>query len=236
MKTNYLVFTGIVLIFSVTLFIQFALGNQTDEVRFSITLQNQPLKTALYDIEKKAGFTIVVDDKIANTPVSGVFKNVTVDAFFSRALKGKNIAILTETDQNRITISNMQSSKNLKTKASTESANFERKSENFATSEGEYINQAKQTANTATENELKKLEFDRLTGKTWAETEQLMRPSGKKDSKNVQMSREDFLAAESDYIAEAKMRAKTTPNQEADTTNVDPLTGKNWNEIESPMQ
>jgi hypothetical protein len=210
-----------ILIFSITLFSQAVSANQTDEVRFSLTVWDQTLENVLSDIEQITGFTIIVESKIKSVPVSGIYNNVTVSDFFSIAVKEKNITVSVNSEQNIITISKTRPSKN----------NYE----DFLASEMEYIIQAQQSINKPSNKEMRDLEIDRLTGKPWAEVEQQIRPSVH-ESKRPQLSQADFLASESDYITKVKRTTKNAHKRDKDEGNIDPMSGKNWEEIEAEIQ
>jgi len=64
------------------------------EKLISIELEHQPLRLVIDEISKQSGYAVRVDEKIASTPVSGKFKEVTVDSFFQRALRGQNVSVL----------------------------------------------------------------------------------------------------------------------------------------------
>ena len=107
--------------------------------------------------------------------------------------------------------------------------------EDFLASEMEYIIQAQQSINKPSNKEMRDLETDRLTGKTWSVVEQQIRPSVH-ESKRSQLSQADFLASESDYITKVKMTTKNEQKRDKDEGNIDPISGKNWEEIEAEMQ
>ncbi|MFC1779923.1 hypothetical protein ACFLZU_06270, partial [Thermodesulfobacteriota bacterium] len=157
-KSAYLFAT---LIFSITLFAQAVSASQTNEVRFSLTVWDQPLENVLSDIENITGFTITVDRKIKSVLVSGTYNNVTVSDFFSIAVKEKNIKVAVNSELNIITISKTHPSKN--------------NHEDFLASEMEYIIQTQQFLNKPSNDEMRDLEIDRLTGKPWSEVEQQIR-------------------------------------------------------------
>ena len=107
--------------------------------------------------------------------------------------------------------------------------------EDFLASEMEYIIQAQQSINKPSNKEMRDLETDDLTGKTWSEVEQQIRPSVH-ESKSSQLSQADFLAAESDYITKKKMTTKNAQKRDRYEENIDLMSGKNWEEIEAEMQ
>jgi len=211
-----------VLLFSISLFAQAVSANQTDAVRFSLTVWDQPLEKVLSDIEQITGFTIIVDGKIKSVPVSGIYNNVTVSDFFSIAVKEKNITVSVNADQKIITISKIQTSKN--------------NSEDFLASEMEYIIQARQSIKKPTNDEMRNLKIDPLTGKAWSEVEEQNVPSKEQKNQGTQLSQSEFLEAESDYITTVKKATKTAQKRDKDEENVDPLSGKNWEEIEAELQ
>ena len=210
-----------ILIFSITLFAQAVSASQTDEVRFSLTVWDQPLENVLSDIEDITGFTITVDRKMKSVLVSGTYNNVTVSDFFSRAVKEKNIKVSVNSELNIITISKTHPFKN--------------NHEDFLASEMEYIIQTQQFINKPSNKEMRVLEIDRLTGKPWSEVEQQIRPSVH-ESKSSQLSQAYFLAAESDYITKKKVTTKNAQKRDRYEENIDPMSGKNWEEIEAEMQ
>lgn len=107
--------------------------------------------------------------------------------------------------------------------------------EDFLAGEMEYIIQAQQSINEPSNNEMQDLETDRLTGETWSGVEQQIRPSVH-ESKRSQLSQADFLASESDYITKVKMTTKNAQKRDKDEGNIDPMSGKNWEEIEAEMK
>jgi len=60
----------------------------------SIELVHQPLRIVIDEISKQSGYAVRIDEKIASIPVSGKFKDVTIDSFFQRALRGQNVSVL----------------------------------------------------------------------------------------------------------------------------------------------
>jgi hypothetical protein len=221
MNIKKLAYLFAILIFSITFFSHAVSANQTDEVRFSLTVWDQPLESVLSDIEHITGFTIIADSKIKSVPVSGTYNNVTVSDFLSIAVKEKNITVSVNSEQNIITISKTHPSKNNR--------------EDFLASEMEYIIQAQQSINEPSNNEMRDLETDRLTGETWSGVEQQILPSVH-ESKRSQLSQADFLASESDYITKVKMTTKNAQKRDKDEGNIDPMSGKNWEEIEAEMK
>ena len=328
-----------------SLFVQAVRANQTDGVRFSLTVLDQTLEDVLSDIEQITGLTLIVDSNIKSVPFSGVYNNVTVCEFFSYAVKEKNITVSVNSEQKIVTVSKIRPSKSnhgdylacemedtpqaqqsmnkpsndemrdLKTgladhltgttwteaEEQVRPSAYESKSaqshedvltsemdyiiqtqqfmntpsnnemrdlktnqadrvtgrtwseseeqvrppahesksaqlhEDFLASEMEYIIQAQQSINRSSNNEMRDLETDRLTGKTWSEVEQQNRPSVY-ERKRSQLSQDDFLASESDYIAKVKMTAKNAQKRDRYEENIDPMSGKNWEEIEAEMQ
>jgi hypothetical protein len=105
--------------------------------------------------------------------------------------------------------------------------------EDFVASEMEYIIQAQQSINKPSNNEMRDLETDRLTGKPWHEVEQEILLPKKQKSAHRKISEADFLAAEFDYIEQAKKAIMNTQEVISDEESIDPLSGKRWEEIES---
>jgi len=105
--------------------------------------------------------------------------------------------------------------------------------EDFVASEMEYIIQAQQSVKAPTQKELDALFNDPLTGKPWHEVEQEIRLSKKQKSAHRKLSEADFLAAEFDYIEQAKKAIMNTQKVISDEENIDHLSGKRWEEIES---
>ncbi len=224
-----------IIVLTVGFFGQNALGSHVAENKFSLTLKNQSLTTVINNIEQKTGFTIIVDAEIANANISGIFDDVTVYEFFSRVFKEKNIVLLTDTEQNRITVSNMQSGKQLGSKQIANNEKLVEESNSILTSEADYIDKAKKNVTVLSQDEIKNLNIDRLTGKNWAEVEHQISSVEKKKSKKIQLSEADILTSESDYIAKAKLAVKNKSSKEIEETQIDSLTGRSWNEIELQM-
>ena len=105
--------------------------------------------------------------------------------------------------------------------------------EDFVASEAEYIIKAKQSVKQPTDKEIEGLHNDPLTGKPWHEVEQEIRLSKKQKSAHRKLSETDFMAAEFDYIEQAKTAVMNTQRVSSDEENIDPLSGKRWEEIES---
>ena len=105
--------------------------------------------------------------------------------------------------------------------------------EDFVASEADYIIKAKQSVKQPTDQEIQALHNDPLTGKPWHEIEQDIRLSKKQKSAHRKVSEADFLAAEFDYIEQAKKASMNTQKVSSDEKNIDPLSGKRWEEIES---
>jgi hypothetical protein len=77
---------------------------------FSITIIQQQLGSVVGDVEKKTGIKVKLDEELANIIVSGVFVDVTVDEFFRRAIKGKNIAVQYAEKESIVTVQTFLSS------------------------------------------------------------------------------------------------------------------------------
>ena len=105
----------------------------------------------------------------------------------------------------------------------------------FLASEMEYTIQAQQSINNPSNNEMRDLETDRLTGQPWSGVEQQISPSVN-ESKRSQLSQADFLASEFDYITKVEMTTQTAQKRDEDEVNIDPMSGKNWEEIEAEIQ
>lgn len=221
MNIERLAYLFATLIFSITIFAQAVSANQTDEVRFSLTVWDQTLESVLSDIEQITGFTIIVESKIKSAPISGAYNNVTVRDFISMAVKEKNITVSVDSEQNVITISKTLSSKN--------------NLEDFIASEIEYITQAQHSINKPSNNQMRDLETDLLTVKIWSEVAQQVRPSVH-ERKKSQLSQADFLASESDYATKVKKTTKSAHKRDKSEGNIDPISGKNWKEIEAEIQ
>ncbi len=67
-----------------------------------LQLSGEPLKDAAAEVSKQTGYSIVIEKELAELSVSGVYHGVTIENFFQRVLKGKNISIIS--DDNKKTI------------------------------------------------------------------------------------------------------------------------------------
>jgi len=216
-----------VLFLGMAFFVQNTYAQKTEEVRFSVTVWDQSLKSILQDIEQQTGFTIILKGQIKSDPIAGFYNNTTVSDFLSIALEENDISVSTDLEKKRITISKLHTN------------DIARQSESklevdaFIASEAEYIIKAKQSVKQPTDKEIEPLHNDPLTGKPWHEVEQEIRLSKKQKSAHRKLSEADFLAAEFDYIEQAKKAIMNTQKVISDEENIDPLSGKRWEEIES---
>ena len=105
----------------------------------------------------------------------------------------------------------------------------------FLANEMDYTIQAQQSINNPSNNERRDLDTDPLTGQPWSGAEQLIRLSVQ-ESKKAQLNQADFLASEFDYITKVEMTAQTAQKSDGNEENIDPMSGKNWDEIEAEIQ
>ncbi|MFC1779697.1 hypothetical protein ACFLZU_05115, partial [Thermodesulfobacteriota bacterium] len=211
------------LIFSMSLFVQTVRANQTDGVRFSLTVLDQTLEDVLSDIEQITGLTLIVDSNIKSVPFSGVYNNVTVCEFFSYAVKEKNITVSVNSEQKIVTVSKIRPSKS--------------NHGDYLACEMEYTPTAQQSMNKPSNDEMRDLKTglaDHLTGTTWTEAEEQVRPSAY-ESKSAQ-SHEDVLTSEMDYIIQTQQFMNTPSNNEMRDLEIDRLTGKPWSEVEQQIR
>lgn len=68
-----------------------------DDVKITLNLKDIPLKNVAEDIRRQTGYTVVFSESLVSVPVSGMYNEVSLDEFFRRALKGKNISVVTDT-------------------------------------------------------------------------------------------------------------------------------------------
>ena len=236
------------LIFSMSLFVQTVRANQTDGVRFSLTVLDQTLEDVLSDIEQITGLTLIVDNKIKSDPFSGVYNDVTICEFFSYAFKENNISVSVNSEQSMMTISKIQPSQSSHgdslackidySNQAQKSVDMPLQQEEFLASEREEPPQAQHSVDMPSKNERRELETvqtDPLTGTTWPETEDQLRLSDDA-STSSQLHHEEFLASEADYILKAKQSVKAPTLQERDALFQDPLTGKPWHEVEQQIR
>ena len=105
----------------------------------------------------------------------------------------------------------------------------------FLANEMDYTIQAQQSINNPSNNEMRDLDTDPLTGQPWAGVEQQIRLSSL-ESKKSQLNQADFLASEFDYITKVEMTTQTAQKRDEDEVNIDPMSGKNWEEIEAEIK
>ena len=101
--------------------------------------------------------------------------------------------------------------------------------------EADHISKAKRSIKQPTQKERDALFNDPLTGKPWHEVDQEIGLSPKPNRASKPLSETEFLAAESAYIEQTKQVVKDTPKSGPDGDNIDPISGKSWDEIESEL-
>ena len=219
----------IVLFLGIAVFVQTTAAQQTEEVRFSVTVWDQSLKSVLQDIEQQTGFTIILDGQIKSDPISGFYNNTTVSDFLSIALEENDISVSTDLEKKRMTISKLQTNDIAGQPQSMQEM------VTFLASEADHIIKAKQSVKAPTKKERDALFNDPLTGKPWFEIEPEARLSQKQERGNNKLSEAEFLAAESEYIEHAKRAITNIQNSRSDEENIDPISGKSWDEVESQL-
>ena len=229
MNTKKTAYLFAILIFSITLFAQAVSAKQTEVVRFSVMVWDQSLKSVLKDIEQQTGFTIILDGQIKSDPISGFYNNTTLSDFLSIALEENDISVSTDLEKKRITISKLH------TNDMARQSKSRQEMDTFLAIEADRIIKAKQSLKQPTNKEVEALRKDSLTGKPWYEIEPEIHLSQKQERANNKLSEAEFLAAESDYIEQAKMAIENTQNSSSDVENIDPLSGKSWEEVESQL-
>lgn len=230
MRIKKLTCVCFVLIISITFFMQLVSANQIDEVSFSLTVWDQPLKSVIKHIERQTGYNIILKGPINSEPISGVYNNITLSNFMAIALKENDISIETETNKKSITISKIDARNMAGQGGSVQEI------DDFLASEAEYIIQAKESTKNLSYEERQQLHTDSLTGRTWHEVEQGIQVAGKNKGQTDNMGEAEFLVSESDYIQKAIKRAKIMSNKSADLESIDSLSGKSWRKIEAAMQ
>ena len=208
------------LLFSLAAFLPSTSAQQTDEVRFSVTVWDQPLASVLSEIEQQTGWTIGLQGPIKKTLVSGVYTNMTVSEFLAIALEDHDLSVSTDPETKRITISKRHDN------TIAEQSQSRQEMARFLAREADHISKAKRSIKQPTQKERDALFNDPLTGKPWYEVDQEIGLSPKPNRASKPLSEAEFLAAESAYIEQAKQAVKDTPKSGPDGDNIDPISGK----------
>lgn len=69
----------------------------------NIALRKVSLKNVAMKISRQTGYRIVIEKEWAEIPISGTYRQVSLDNFFQRALKGKNISVISN-DSDKVII------------------------------------------------------------------------------------------------------------------------------------
>jgi hypothetical protein len=69
-------------------------AQQESELVVSVDAKQRPLKDIFFDISKQLSWTIIVDERLIDKPISGVYNNIEFRSFLKRALKGENLIVL----------------------------------------------------------------------------------------------------------------------------------------------
>jgi hypothetical protein len=70
----------------------------------SIDANKQPLGDVLSEISRKTEWTVLIDENLANIPVSGTFKDIELESLLKRALKGENLIVLYDEESKTIEV------------------------------------------------------------------------------------------------------------------------------------
>lgn len=73
-------------------------------VRINLELKDSPLDRVVKDIKQQTGYTIILSESLVSVPVTGLYTDVTIDNFFTRVLRGKNISILSDENEKLIVV------------------------------------------------------------------------------------------------------------------------------------
>ena len=92
------VFLGLVLALSVVAF-TVSLGHaaaETPEAGLVVSIDggNRSLRAVLTEIAKQTSWTILVDEKLLDTSISGQFHAIGLESFLKRSLRGENLIVL----------------------------------------------------------------------------------------------------------------------------------------------
>jgi hypothetical protein len=83
---------GLVVIVLTTSYAE-ASGAKSDLI-VSIDASNLPLKEVLNDISRQTAWTVVVDDRLIDKTISGKYKDIGLESFLKRSLKGEPLIVL----------------------------------------------------------------------------------------------------------------------------------------------
>ncbi len=61
--------------------------------QFSVTFTGEPLRDVLAEVNQKSGYRVRLGKELGSVKVSGKFNQVTINEFFKRVLKGKNVVL-----------------------------------------------------------------------------------------------------------------------------------------------
>ena len=145
------------------------------------------------------------------------------------AINSNDLSVSTDPETKRITISKRHDN------TIAEQSQSRQEMARFLAREADYISKAKRSIKQPTQKERDALFNDPLTGKPWHEVDQEIGLSPKPNRASKPLSEAEFLAAESAYIEQAKQAVKDTPKSRPDGDNIDPISGKSWDEIESEL-
>lgn len=70
-----------------------------DATSFSVDVSNVPLSQVLLDISSQTGFKIMIEKDLHDVSVSGKYVDVSIEEFMRRALRGKNISVISDNGQ-----------------------------------------------------------------------------------------------------------------------------------------
>lgn len=81
------------------------------ELHVTFKLKQTPMTKVVDMITTQTGYTVTLEEKLENLPVSGEFTSVEVTSFFKQALKGKNLFIIISPKVKTITVRMASNSK-----------------------------------------------------------------------------------------------------------------------------
>ena len=84
--------------------VQAQAAQQDAELVVSVDARQRPLKDLLTEISKQLSWTIIIDERLIDKPISGVYKDIEFKSFLKRALKGENLIVLYDEARKNINI------------------------------------------------------------------------------------------------------------------------------------
>jgi hypothetical protein len=75
-------------------FVHATASDKKSDLIVSIDAKNQPLSEVLTDISKQTAWTVVIDDRLIDKPISGKYKDIGLESLLKRTLKGEALIVL----------------------------------------------------------------------------------------------------------------------------------------------